>query len=90
MNLQEFSRRGWRTVGAISAPLLALYIAFMLVIAFYRDIAATQLVPGVSVAILLGAMLIAATWFTTWLYVHWANRHLDRRIRQLRAGGPTA
>ena len=90
MNLRELSRRRWRTVAAMSAPLLVLYIVFMLIIAFYRNIAATQVVPGVSVAILLDALLITGTWLTTWLYVRWANRDLDQGIRQLSAGGPAA
>ena len=72
----------------MGAPLLALYIAFMLLVAFNRDIAATQLVPGLSVAILLGSLLIAGTWLTTWVYVRWADRYLDEGSRQPRADGP--
>ena len=86
MNLPEFSRKRWRTVGAMSAPLFVLYLAFMLLIAFEREIAATLLVRGVTVANLLGSMVIVGTWVTTWLYVRWANRHLDQQIRGLRAG----
>jgi uncharacterized membrane protein (DUF485 family) len=90
MNLREFSRRRWRVVGAVSAPLLVLYLGFMLLIAFDRKLAATLLVPGLSVAILLGSLVIVGTWFTTWLYVRWTERHLDQQIRELRANRPAA
>jgi uncharacterized membrane protein (DUF485 family) len=87
MNPREFSRTRWRIVGAISAPLLVLYLAFVLLIAFYRKSMAILLAPGLTVAILLGSLVFVGTWFTTWVYVRWANRHLEQRIRDLRAGG---
>jgi uncharacterized membrane protein (DUF485 family) len=87
MNPREFSRTRWRIVGVISAPLLVLYLSFVLLIAFYPNSMAMQLAPGLTVAILLGSLVIIGTWLTTWAYVRWANRHLGRRIRDLRAGG---
>ncbi|MDE2220915.1 MAG: DUF485 domain-containing protein, partial [Gammaproteobacteria bacterium] len=41
-----------------------------------------------SLGVLLGALLIVAAWIVTWIYVRWANTHLDRRVSELRAQGP--
>jgi uncharacterized membrane protein (DUF485 family) len=88
MNPREFSRTRWRIVRAISAPLLALYLAFVVLSAFYRKSMTILLLPGLTVAILLGLLVIVGTWFTTWVYVRWANRHLEQRTRDFLPGGP--
>ena len=44
-----------------------------------------MLAPGLSLGILLGALVIVATWIITWIYVRWANKHMDRRVSELRA-----
>jgi len=76
------SSRRWRTVAALSVPLMALYLVFMLCIAFDRSASRILLLPGVTLPMLLAALLIAGTWLTTWAYVRWADRHLDQRGRQ--------
>ena len=43
------------------------------------------LVPGLSLGILLGALVIVAAWVLIWIYVRWANTHYDAAV-QLRAG----
>jgi uncharacterized membrane protein (DUF485 family) len=43
-----------------------------------------QLVPGLSVGILLGALVIVASWGLTWVYERWANRHYDAALDELR------
>jgi uncharacterized membrane protein (DUF485 family) len=39
--------------------------------------------PGLSLGILLGALVIVVAWILTWVYVSWANRHYDSAIQQL-------
>jgi uncharacterized membrane protein (DUF485 family) len=41
-------------------------------------------VPGLSVGVLLGALVIVAAWVLTWVYVRWANNHYDAHLRGLR------
>ena len=84
MSLQQLSRTRWRIAVALSAIVVIVYFGFVLLIAFNRSAVAVLLAPGLSVGILLGALVIVVAWFTTWLYVHWANSHLDRRVRELR------
>jgi uncharacterized membrane protein (DUF485 family) len=40
--------------------------------------------PGLSLGILLGALVIIASWLLTWIYVRWANVHYDRELHDIR------
>ena len=60
-----------------------LYFGFILLIAFGRDVLARRVIPGLTVGILLGALVIVASWLLTWVYVRWANRHYDPALRRL-------
>jgi uncharacterized membrane protein (DUF485 family) len=40
--------------------------------------------PGLSVGIVLGALVILVTWAFTWVYVVWANRHVDIAVLRLK------
>jgi uncharacterized membrane protein (DUF485 family) len=44
-------------------------------------------VPGLSVGILLGALVIVAAWVLIGIYVRWANRHYDTAVDALRERG---
>jgi len=88
MKPQELPSRRWRIVAALSVPLIAFYVGFMLLIAFTRNAAAILVVPGVTLAILLAALLIVGTWLTTWLYVRWADRHLAQQAPPPHASKP--
>ena len=70
---------------ALSAVMFVVYFGFVLLIAFDKPLVAQLLMPGLSLGILLGALVIVATWIVTWIYVRWANGHMDRRIGELRA-----
>ena len=43
----------------------------------------SQVVPGLTLGILLGALVIVASWILTWVYVRWAATHYDPAIRAL-------
>ena len=85
MTLALLSRQRWRIAVALSAVMVLLYFGFVLLVAFDKPRMAQLLAPGLSLGILLGALVIVATWIVTWVYVRWANRHLDRRVAELRA-----
>jgi uncharacterized membrane protein (DUF485 family) len=84
MNLTALSRRRWQIAGALSIAIVALYFGFVLLIAFDKTLVAHILVPGLSVGILMGALVIVASWVATWAYVRWADAHLDRHVARLR------
>jgi uncharacterized membrane protein (DUF485 family) len=88
MTLALLLRQRWRMAIALSMLMIVIYFGFVLLIAFDKPSLAWLIVPGLSVGILLGALVIAATWIVTWIYARWANKHMDRRVVELRAAGP--
>lgn len=68
----------------LTAIMVAVYFGFILLIAFDKTLLGRLLVPGLSVGILLGALVIVASWILTWVYVRWANRHYDARLDALK------
>ena len=60
-----------------------LYFGFILLVGYGRELLAIQVVPGLTLGILLGALVIVASWVLTWIYVRWAALHYDPGIRVL-------
>ncbi|HEX6107209.1 MAG TPA: DUF485 domain-containing protein [Gemmatimonadales bacterium] len=73
----------WRVALTLTGAMVALYFGFILLVAYGREILAIQPFPGLSLGILLGALVIVASWLLTWVYVRWANRHYDPRVDAL-------
>ena len=88
MTLALLSRQRWRIAIALGAVMVVVYFGFVLLIAFDKPLMGWLLTPGLSLGVLLGALVIVATWVVTWIYVRWANSHMDRRIGELRAAEP--
>jgi uncharacterized membrane protein (DUF485 family) len=87
MDLATIARRRWRMAIALSALMVVIYFGFILLIAFNKPAIGSLLRPGLSLGIVLGAIVIVLTWAVTWYYVHWANHQLDEAVHRLR-GGP--
>ena len=66
--------------------MIALYFGFILLVAFNKPLLGTLISPGLSLGVLLGALVIVLSWILTWVYVHWANKHYDKALRDVRAG----
>ncbi len=86
MNLAQVTSRRWRIALLLSTVVIVVYFSFILFIAFDPATIGRSVAPGLSLGILLGALVILVAWLTTWVYVRWANRHFDRHIARLRAG----
>ena len=80
MSYHALHHRRWRIAIALTAVVAAVYFGFILLVAYDKPLMGRLLVPGLSVGILLGALVIVAAWATTWIYVRWANTHYDREI----------
>jgi uncharacterized membrane protein (DUF485 family) len=76
------SRR--RVTGILTGIMMILYFGFILLVAFDKPLMSSQLVPGLSVGILLGVLVILSAWVLVGVYVWWANRSYDRQIAALR------
>lgn len=68
----------------LTAVIVLLYFGFLGLLAFRKPLMGTLLAPGLSLGLLLGALLIVACWLLTWLYVRWANTHYDPHVARLR------
>ena len=81
--LRALARRRTRFAGLLTAAMMVVYFGFILLIAFDRELLGTLVVPGLSLGILLGALVIVFSWLLTWVYVRWANEHYDRELHEL-------
>jgi uncharacterized membrane protein (DUF485 family) len=75
-----------RVAGILTVMMMVLYFGFILLIAYDKPLLATVIVPGLSLGILLGALVIIAAWVLILVYVRWANRHYDAAVAGLRKG----
>jgi uncharacterized membrane protein (DUF485 family) len=73
-----------RVAGALTAAVVVVYFGFILLIAYGKPLLATQVRPGLSLGILLGALVIVVSWLLTLVYVRWANRRYDAALDELR------
>jgi uncharacterized membrane protein (DUF485 family) len=91
--LEAVSAARWRIAIALTSAMMTAYFGFILLVAFNKPLLGTRVAPGLSLGILLGALVILVAWVLTWIYIRWANTHYDTSIRRLRPashGGPAA
>lgn len=81
--LRTLAQQRWRLAISLTVAMIVIYFGFILLIAYNKPLLATRIVPGLSLGILLGALVIVASWLLTWIYVRWANTHYDRELREL-------
>lgn len=85
--LRELDRDRWRMALTLTGAMVLLYFGFITLVAFGRPLLAIQVVPGLSLGILLGALVIVASWLLTWVYVRWANNIYDPQVQALLESG---
>ena len=76
----------WRIAITLTIAMVAIYFGFILLIAYDKPLMGRLIVPGLSVGVLLGALVIVLSWVLTWVYVRWANTHYDAGLAELRRG----
>jgi uncharacterized membrane protein (DUF485 family) len=84
--LRRLADRRFRIATILTAAMIVLYFGFVSLVAFGREFLARLIVPGLSVGILLGALVIVVSWILTWIYVRWANTHYDPAQADYRRG----
>jgi len=75
MELEGLSAARWRVAISLTLVMLAVYVAFILLVAFNKPLLGRLIVPGLSLGILLGVLVIVVAWVLTWWYIRWANAH---------------
>ena len=81
--LRVLAARRWRIALTLTAVMILLYFGFIALIAYDRPVLATLVTPGLTVGILLGALVIIISWLLTYGYVRCANTHYDVALRAL-------
>ena len=64
--------------------MMVAYFGFILLVAFNKPLLGTLVMRGLSLGMLLGALVIIVAWVLTWTYVRWANTHYDASLDKLR------
>lgn len=82
--LAALAAKRWKVQVTLTAMMIALYFGFILLIAYDKPLLARLIAPGLSLGILLGALVILVSWLLTWVYVRWANTHYDAALDRLR------
>ena len=83
-DIQRLDAARRRIATILTVAMIVLYSGFILMIAYGKALLTTILVPGLSLGILLGALVIVAAWALIWIYVAWANKHYDAVVAGLR------
>lgn len=82
--LRQLAAARWRIAILLTITMMAAYFGFILLVAYNKPLLARPLVPGLSVGILLGALVIVFAWLLMFIYVRWANTHHDGAVHALR------
>ena len=84
--LEALALARWRIGLTLTAAMTAIYVVFILLIAYGKAFLGTVLVPGLSIGMALGVVVILSAWALILVYVRWANAHYDHRVTSIRAG----
>ena len=82
--LEAVSAARWRVAISLTVAMMVAYFGFILLVAFNKPLLGTLVTRGLSLGMLLGALVILVAWVLTWAYVRWANTHYDASLDRLR------
>ena len=80
VHLTRVAATRWRLALLLTAAMTVIYVGFILLIAFDKPLLGTILMPGLSLGILLGVLVILTAWALIVIYVRWTNTHYDHRV----------
>ena len=74
----------WRLALLLTTVMTLVYVGFILLIAYNKPLLGTILMPGLSLGIVLGVLVIITAWVLILIYVRWTNTHYDHRVADVR------
>ena len=83
-SLEAVAAARWRIALSLTIAMMVVYFGFILLVAFNKPLLGTLVADGLSLGMLLGALVIVAAWALIWIYVRWANTHYDAALRGMR------
>ena len=88
--LARLSCKRWTVAIMLTGAMLLVYFGFVLLIAYDKPLLGRILTPGLSLGILLGAIVILFASGLTGIYVRWANGSYDTKLDALKARADAA
>jgi uncharacterized membrane protein (DUF485 family) len=85
--VEALGRARWRVAMLLTAAMMVLYFGFILLVAYNKPLLGRPVTEGLSLGILLGALVIVSSWVLIWIYTRWANTTYDAEVARLRRGG---
>ena len=82
--LDALAAARWRVAIGLTVAMMVVYFGFILLVAFDKPLLGTVVISGLSLGMLLGALVILTAWLLMWIYVRWANTHYDTAIEGMR------
>jgi len=82
--LETVAAARWRVAVSLTAAMMVVYFGFILLVAFNKELLGRTVARGLSLGMLMGALVIVTAWVLTWAYVRWANTHYDSSVNGLR------
>lgn len=86
-SLDRLSSSRWSVALTLTSAMLVAYFGFILLVAFNPALMAARVATGLSLGMLLGALVIVAAWILTLVYIRWANGRYDARVAALKREG---
>ena len=80
--MHKIAAERFRLAIILTAIMLVSYFGFIMLVAFNKPLLSILLTPGLSLGILLGALVIITAWILSFIYVRWANNHYDRIVAE--------
>ena len=84
--LHAIAARRWRVALTLTVLMLVTYLGFILLVAFDKPLLSILLGQGLTLGILLGALVIVTAWVLALIYVIWANQYYDRAVAEAMTG----
>jgi len=80
--LHAIAAARFRLAIILTILILVFYFGFIMLVAFNKPLLSVLLNPGLSLGILLGALVIVSAWVLSFIYVQWANNHYDKVVAE--------
>jgi len=74
----------WRISLTFTFSMLVVYIGFLLVVAYGKEMLSIPVGNSVNVAIVVGLGIIFFSWLITGVYVYWANNYYDASVSEIK------
>ena len=81
--LRTLAAARWRIAITLTVTMIVVYFGFIALIVYNREVLSILVAPGLTVGIVLGALVIVVSWLLTFIYVRWANTHYDEQLAEI-------